>query len=111
MHNDPPTPMTVAASALTVKSMPDASEKLIAASCVTPSASRTPDVAPTLTIAPPAVIGRIDAAAAMQRMTSARVGEDPTPSALSNSALPTARVVQQQNRNPLAAKVEREMLA
>src|SRR5438876_12302650 len=103
--------MTVAARALTVRSMPEASEKLLAALCVTPSARSTPDVAPTLTIAPPAVIGRIDAAAAMQRMTSARVGDEPTPSALRSNALPRARIVQQPNRKALAAKVEREMLA
>ena len=68
-------------------------------------------MAPTPTIAPPAVIGRIDAAAAMQRMTSASVGEKPTPSALSRRALPSARVVQQPNRKPPAANVEREMPA
>ena len=59
-----------------------------------------------LTIAPPAVIGRIDVAAARQRMTSANVGEKPTPSALSSSALPSARIIQQQNRKPPAAKVD-----
>src|SRR6266849_931795 len=103
--------MAAAARAVTVRSMPDASEKLIAARCVTPSASSTPDVALTLTIAPPAVIGRIDAAAAMQRMTSARLGDQPTPIALRSRVLPRARIVQQPNRKPLAAKVEREMPA
>jgi hypothetical protein len=53
------------------------------------------------------VIGRIDAAAAMQRMTSANVGEKPTPSALSSNAFPSARVVQQPKRKPPAANVER----
>jgi hypothetical protein len=53
------------------------------------------------------VIGRIDAAAAMQRTTSANVGENPTPSALRRKALPRARIVQQPNRKPLAVKVKR----
>ena len=80
---DPPTPMIAATSAVLVRSSPEASEKLTAARVGTPSASSTPEVAPTLAIAPPAVIGRIDAAAARQRMTSANVGEKPTPSAQS----------------------------
>jgi len=45
-------------------------------------------------MAPPEVIGISDAAAEMQRTTSASVGEKPTPSAASRIVLPTARVVQ-----------------
>ena len=59
------------------------------------------------TIAPPEVIGKIDAAAAMQRMTRANVGEKPTPSAHSSSVLPKARVSQQPTRKPPAARVDR----
>src|SRR4029077_18202055 len=87
---------------------PEASEKLIAACAGTPSASRTPDVAPMLTIAPPAVIGRIDAAAAMHMITSAKVGEKPTPSAQRSSVLPSARISQQVSRKPPAANVDDE---
>src|SRR5438067_13288279 len=85
--------------------MPDASEKLIAACCDTPRPSNTTDVVPMLTIAPPAVIGRIEVAAARQMTTNATDGENPAPSALSSSAHPNARVVQQPNRQPPATNV------
>ena len=61
-----------------------------------------------LTIAPPAVIGRIEAAAAMHMTTSASVGEKPTPSALSRNVLPRARIDQQPKRKPLATNIGRE---
>src|SRR6478609_10832451 len=99
-------PIAAAASALSVSSMPEASEKLIAARGVTPSASRTTEVVPMLTIAPPAVIGRIDVAAARQITTSANEGEKPAPSALRSSAQPSARIVQQPNRKAPATNVE-----
>src|SRR4029079_9590632 len=105
---DPAAPTAAAARALNVSNMPDASEKLIAACCVTPRPISTTDVVPILTIAPPAVIGRIDVAAARQITTRARSGENPAPSALSSSAHPSARVIQQPNRNPAATNVARE---
>ena len=61
-----------------------------------------------LTIAPPAVIGRIEVAAARQITTRANDGENPAPSALRSSVQPSARVVQQPNRKPQATNVERE---
>src|SRR4029078_118824 len=93
---DPAAPTTAAASALSVRSMPDASAKLIAACCVTPRPSRTTDVVPMLTIAPPAVIGRIDVAAARQITTKASGGEKPAPRALRSTAQPSASGVQEQ---------------
>src|SRR5205823_5048508 len=92
------TPESAAALALVTSSSPDASEKLIATSLPTPSASRMPAVVPTLATAPPAVIGTTPAAALRQRTQSAVVGENANPSALRSSALPTARVVQQAKR-------------
>src|SRR2546429_8202032 len=72
-----------------------------------PSASRVPAVMLTLTIAPPAVIGRSEAAAPKQRTTRASVGEKATPSEASKPALPSARVVQQPSRKQPAAIAER----
>src|SRR5689334_17360189 len=103
---DPLTPMIAATRAVLVRRRPEASEKLTAARVGTPSASRTPEVAPMLTIAPPAVIGRIAAAAARQRTTSANVGENPTPSAESRTVFPSARISQQHSRKPPAATVD-----
>src|ERR1700756_898205 len=103
---DAAAPTAPATRALNVSSMPEASEKLIAACGATPSASKTPDVVPMLTIAPPAVIGRIDVAAARQITTSANEGENPAPSALRSSVHPRARIDQQPNRNPPATSVE-----
>src|SRR4051794_16127169 len=100
-----------AASALNVNSIPEAREKLIAARRVTPSASSTAEVVPMLTIAPPAVIGKIDVAAARQITTRANGGENPTPSALRSKALPRTRIVQQPIRKPPATNVDREMPA
>jgi len=56
-------------------------------------------------IAPPDVTGTIDAAPAMQRTTSANVGEKCVPSATRSSALPSARDVQQPKRNAPAKNV------
>ena len=81
-----------------INSRPDASEKLIATSLPTPSASRMPAVAPTFAIAPPAVMGTTPAAALRQSTQSAVVGEKANPSALNSKALPTARLVQHANR-------------
>src|SRR5437899_205349 len=103
---DPLTPITAARSAVLVSRRPEASEKLTAARVGTPRASRTPEVAPMLAIAPPAVIGKTDAAAARQRITSAKAGENPTPRAQRRRVLPSARISQQHSRNPPAAKVD-----
>src|SRR5581483_539896 len=103
---DPAAPTTAAASALNVSSMPDASEKLIAARAVAPSASRTTEVVPMLTIAPPAVTGRMDVAAARQITTSANAGENPAPSALRSKVQASARIDQQPKRKPPATAVE-----
>ena len=54
--------------------------------------------APTFATAPPALIGTTPAAALRQRTVSAIVGENSNPRALSSSAVPAARVVQQTNR-------------
>src|ERR1044071_994135 len=105
---DAAAPTAPATRALNVSSMPDASEKLIAAWGVTPSASKTPEVVPMLTIAPPAVIGRIDVAAARQITTSANEGENPAPSALRSRVQASARIDQQPNRRQPATNVERE---
>ena len=91
-------PQRVAASALVTSSRPEASEKLIAMSLPTPSASRMPAAAPALTTAPPEVIGITPAAAPRQITDSAIVGENESPSAVSRAALPKARVDQQANR-------------
>src|SRR5437588_12903687 len=91
-------PETAAALALVTSSRPEASEKLIATSLPTPSASRMPAVAPTLATAPPAVIGMTPVAALRQSTQSAVVGEKAKPRALSSKVLPTARVVQQVKR-------------
>jgi hypothetical protein len=64
-----------------------------------------------LATAPPAVIGKIAAAADRQRTTRANVGENPVPSAIRRHVLPKARDVQQPKRNPPAANVERVIVA
>src|ERR1044072_5480590 len=106
-RGDPTAPPT---GALNSKSMPDASEKLIAACRETPRPSSTADVVPTLTSTPPAGIGRIEVAAERQITTSANDGENPAPSALRRSVHPTAPVVQQPNRKPAAMNVDRDTL-
>src|SRR4051794_41876135 len=52
-------------------------------------------VAPTFAIAPPEATGIREAAAERQRTTSARFGENPTPSAARRRVLPKARDDQQ----------------
>src|SRR5437764_14889794 len=76
------TPESAAALALVTSSSPDASEKLIATSLPTPSASRMPAVAPTLATAPPDVIGTTPAAALRQRTPSTVVGGNQAPRAV-----------------------------
>src|SRR5439155_7826243 len=105
--SDPVSPTTAAISAALVSSSPDEREKLTARSPETPSPTSTAEVAPTPTTAPPAVIGRIAAAADRHRITSATVGENPTPSATSRRALPVARMSQQPSSNAPAMHVER----
>lgn len=61
-----PAPQSAAKLALLVMSRPEATEKLIAMSLVTPSVSRMAAVAPTVTTRPPAVIGTTPAAALRQ---------------------------------------------
>ena len=105
---DAAAPTAAATRALSVSSIPEASEKLIAARGVTPSASKTAEVVPMLTIAPPAVIGRTDVAAARQITTSANEGENPAPSALRSRVQPSARIDQQPNRKQPAINVDGE---
>ena len=82
-RSDPPSPSAAATSAAPVSRSPEANAKLTAAPFETPSAKSTPAVVPMPATAPPAVIGRIAVAALMQRTTSASVGENRTPRALS----------------------------
>src|SRR3954468_6245001 len=91
-------PTIAATAAVPHSSRPDARPKLIADSLWTPSASRIAAVALTLAIAPPEAIGISDAAADRQRTTRASVGANPTPSAASNSVMPSARDSQQPSR-------------
>src|SRR5580765_9025198 len=95
---EPARPAIAAALAAVISSRPDASEKLIATSLPTPSASSTPAVALTFATAPPEVSGITAAAALRQSTHSAVVGEKAKPSALKSSVLPAARVVQHANR-------------